>query len=81
MNFTAIKPPNCCSHSDLSDPVATPYWRASAALRTAIENWAEQPKDKPSRSEAIRRLIEVALAVKAKRKKTPTTKNGRSKIV
>jgi hypothetical protein len=72
---------NRCSHSDLSNPVATPYWRASAALRTAIENWAEQQKDKPSRSEAIRRLIEFALAVKTKSKKTPATKNGRSKIV
>ena len=27
MNFTAIKPPNCCSHSDLSNPVATTYRR------------------------------------------------------
>jgi hypothetical protein len=30
----------------------------------AIENWARQQKDKPSRSEAIRRLIDVALANK-----------------
>jgi hypothetical protein len=33
----------------------------------AIENWARQQKDKPSRSEAIRRLIEIALAAKPKR--------------
>jgi hypothetical protein len=33
MNFTAIKPPNCCSHSDLSNPVATPYWRGSARAK------------------------------------------------
>jgi len=32
----------------------------------AIENWAKQQKDKPSRSEAIRRLIEIALASKTK---------------
>jgi hypothetical protein len=33
---------------------------------SAIQSWAKRQKDKPSRSEAIRRLIEFALAVKAK---------------
>jgi metal-responsive CopG/Arc/MetJ family transcriptional regulator len=33
----------------------------------AVENWAKQQEDKPSRSEAIRRLIESALATKSKR--------------
>jgi metal-responsive CopG/Arc/MetJ family transcriptional regulator len=32
-----------------------------------IEMWAKQQRDKPSRSEAIRRLIEFALTVKSKR--------------
>jgi len=36
-------------------------------MRADIEEWAKQQSDKPSRSEAIRRLIEIALAVKAKR--------------
>jgi hypothetical protein len=36
-------------------------------MRANIENWAKQQSDNPSRSEAIRRLIELALAVKAKR--------------
>jgi hypothetical protein len=31
-----------------------------------IEAWARQQKDGPSRSEAIRRLIEIALAAKPK---------------
>jgi hypothetical protein len=31
-------------------------------LRSAIEAWAKQQDDKPTRSEAIRRLIEIALA-------------------
>ena len=44
--------------------------RLPPALRSAIESWAKQQKDKPSRSEAIRRLIEFALAVKTKRKNT-----------
>ena len=42
--------------------------RLPPALRSAIENWAKQQKDKPSRSEAIRRLIKFALAVKTKSK-------------
>jgi metal-responsive CopG/Arc/MetJ family transcriptional regulator len=35
-------------------------------LRSAIETWAKQQKDRPSRSEAIRRLIEIALSGKSK---------------
>lgn len=37
------------------------------STRLAIENWAKQQKDRPSRSEAIRRLIEIALTTKSKR--------------
>jgi metal-responsive CopG/Arc/MetJ family transcriptional regulator len=44
--------------------------RLPPALRSDIENWAKRQKDKPSRSEAIRRLIEFALAVKAKGQNT-----------
>jgi Arc/MetJ-type ribon-helix-helix transcriptional regulator len=44
--------------------------RLPPALRSAIESWAKQQKDKPSRSEAIRRLIEFALACKAKGQNT-----------
>jgi hypothetical protein len=47
------------------DPVLTV--RLSPTTRIAVENWATQQKDKPSRSEAIRRLIESALAAKSKR--------------
>jgi hypothetical protein len=35
-------------------------------LRSIIEMWAERQKDRPSRSEAIRRLIEIALATTAR---------------
>ncbi len=42
------------------DPVLA--LRLPPALRSLIETWAAQQKDKPSRSEAIRRLIEVALS-------------------
>jgi metal-responsive CopG/Arc/MetJ family transcriptional regulator len=34
-------------------------------VRSTIENWAKQQKDRPSRSEAIRRLIEIALTAKS----------------
>jgi hypothetical protein len=33
----------------------------------AIETWAKQQPDKPSRSEAIRQLVEFALKAKSKR--------------
>jgi hypothetical protein len=36
------------------------------ALRSSVETWAKQQNDKPSRSEAIRRLIEFALKAKQK---------------
>jgi hypothetical protein len=49
------------------DPVLTV--RLPPALRSAIETWAKQQKDTPSRSEAIRRLIEAGLARKAKRQR------------
>jgi hypothetical protein len=47
------------------DPVLT--MRLPPGTRLAIENWAKRQKDKPSRSEAIRRLIEIALTGKSKR--------------
>ena len=48
------------------DPVLTV--RLPPALESAIEGWAKQQDDKPSRSEAIRRLLEFALAIKANNK-------------
>jgi metal-responsive CopG/Arc/MetJ family transcriptional regulator len=47
--------------------------RLPPALRAAIESWAKLQKDKPSRSEAIRRLIEMALSTKAKKPNTAST--------
>jgi Arc/MetJ-type ribon-helix-helix transcriptional regulator len=41
------------------DPVSA--IRLSEELRAAIDKWALKQKDKPSRSEAIRRLVEMAL--------------------
>jgi hypothetical protein len=48
------------------DPVSA--IRLSPALKSAIASWANQQNDKPSRSEAIRRLIEFALSAKAKKR-------------
>jgi len=50
------------------DPVLA--LRLPPALRSDIESWAKRQKDKPSRSEAIRRLIEFALTAKTKRQNT-----------
>jgi len=47
------------------DPTLTV--RLPMDLRSVIENWAKHQKDRPSRSEAIRRLLEIALATKPKR--------------
>jgi hypothetical protein len=55
------------------DPVSA--IRLSLTLRAAIDNWAKQQPDQPSRSEAIRRLIEVALAGKS----TKQSNRGRDK--
>jgi len=46
------------------DPVTAV--RLSPALKSQIEDWAKQQPDNPSRSEAIRRLVQLALAAKAK---------------
>jgi hypothetical protein len=43
-------------------------------LRAMIETWAKQQKGKPSRSEAIRRLIEIALTGKSKRQSSRSDK-------
>ena len=47
------------------DPTLTV--RLPMDLRSAIEAWAKQQKDKPSRSVAIRRLIELGLKGGSKR--------------
>jgi hypothetical protein len=41
------------------DPVLT--LRAPPALITEVEAWARRQPDRPSRSEALRRLLEIAL--------------------
>jgi Arc/MetJ-type ribon-helix-helix transcriptional regulator len=47
------------------DPVTAV--RLSSLLKSQIEDWAKQQPDNPSRSEAIRRLVKLALTGKAKR--------------
>jgi len=41
------------------DPTLT--LRAPPAFRAEVEAWAKRQPDKPSRSEALRRLVEMAL--------------------
>jgi hypothetical protein len=47
------------------DPVTA--LRMSRALAARVEEWAKQQPDQPSRSEAIRRMIEIVLKIKQKR--------------
>ena len=42
--------------------------RMPPALRERVEEWALRQFDKPSRSEALRRLVEMALKMKERRK-------------
>ena len=46
------------------DPVTA--IRLSPELRQTVDKWAEKQDDKPGRSEAIRRLVELGLKVTAK---------------
>ena len=41
------------------DPILT--LRAPQALTAEVEEWADRQPDRPSRSEALRRLVEIAL--------------------
>jgi hypothetical protein len=41
-------------------------FRASPAMRASVVRWAESQSDAPSLSEAIRRLVELGLKMKAK---------------
>jgi len=40
--------------------------RLSPALKDKVETWAAKQPDAPSRSEALRRLVEMGLAASAK---------------
>jgi hypothetical protein len=41
-------------------------FRASPVMRASVVRWAENQPDKPSLSEAIRRLVELGLTIKTK---------------
>jgi hypothetical protein len=43
--------------------------RLSPALKDKVEAWTEKQPDAPSRSEALRRLVELALAAKGKQRR------------
>lgn len=55
-------------------------FRASPAIRASVVKWAENQPDKPSLSEAIRRLVEIGLSRPAasvkKRRVLSTAKQG-----
>jgi metal-responsive CopG/Arc/MetJ family transcriptional regulator len=43
--------------------------RLSSALKDEVDAWADKQPDAPSRSEALRRLVEQALAAKGKQRR------------
>jgi hypothetical protein len=54
-------------------------FRADTATRAAITRWAENQPDKPTLSEAIRRLVELGLTVKTKSKQPADVGANRAK--
>jgi hypothetical protein len=59
------------------DPVTA--IRLSEEFRAAVEKWAAKQDDKPPRSEAIRRLVELGLTVKMSAKQPSSSKAARAK--
>jgi hypothetical protein len=49
------------------DPVTA--IRLSKELRETVDKWADKQDDRPGRSEAIRRLVELGLTIKTKAKR------------
>jgi hypothetical protein len=54
-------------------------FRADPLIRAEIVRWAENQPNKPTLSEAIRRLVELGLTVGAKQKQTSATTANRAK--
>jgi hypothetical protein len=59
------------------DPVTA--IRLSKEMRAAVDAWATSEADKPVRSEAIRRLLEIGLTVGAKQEQTTAATADRAK--
>jgi hypothetical protein len=59
------------------DPVTA--IRLSQELRKTVDAWAERQDDKPARSEAIRRLVEIGLTVRTKSKQAPAERAIRAR--
>jgi len=53
--------------------------RASEELHIAIQQWAEQQIDAPNQSEAVRRLLIIALTAEQRREKAERHKEARAR--
>lgn len=56
-------------------------FRADTATRAAIVKWAENHPDNPTLSEAIRRLVELGLTVKARPKQGSRVRADKAKAM
>ena len=54
-------------------------FRASPTMRASVVRWAESQSDNPSLSEAIRRLVELGLIVKARPRQSAPARAERAK--
>lgn len=59
------------------DPVTA--LRLPAALTKSVEAWASQQENKPNRSEALRRLVELGLTVKGTARQSSSSQKVRAK--
>ena len=59
------------------DPVTA--LRLPAALTKSVEAWASRQEDKPNRSEALRRLVELGLTVKRRPRQSSSAQKIRAK--
>lgn len=62
-----------------SDPAMG--FRATPVLRASIVKWAENQPDLPTLSEATRRLVELGLTVKAKRRRAGASQRLRARAM
>jgi hypothetical protein len=53
--------------------------RLSTELRKTVDQWAKKQEDEPGRSEAIRRLVELGLTVRAPARRSSDNQKARAK--
>lgn len=72
---------SCAMKSAVTGKYPLMGFGASPVVRASIVRWAENQPDKPSLPEAVRRLVELGLTVKAPRRKSEAGRAERAKTL